>query len=404
MDIIRHGVYNGIKTTVIEDEKQVMSSASLWFGRGYALDDVGSQGLSHFFEHLWAGGDDAYEKAKILEEYGISSNAYTASYLTYYYHIQEPKYLSKSLELLLNNFDQQSVSIETFNREKKIIAQEKQDSMQNIFRATSGALFAGSALGQDVFGDVEKIGYEQYLEYANNHYSREKAHLVIITPDAAMISLDNLGVVNSLSTGSSLDGILSNNVLVQSIEKNVEVVLDWAVLTPFDYIGCAKMALLRTVLGNFWTSVLVRELRAKRGLVYWVNTDYSDYGLALDLAISYTVDKGGVLESLGVVKEAMQKLDEYMTPQDLERYKIAQISASKQYYSGIQALTEFYGFLLAYPEGIVYTPEDYYRNIDQVSYEDIITLMENLLTSKIKSLGIKGDISNADWRLAQDLI
>lgn len=404
MAIIRHGVYNGIKTTVIEDEKQVMSSTSLWFGRGYALDDVGSQGLSHFFEHLWAGGDDTYEKAKILEEYGISSNAYTAAYLTYYYHIQDPKYLSKSLELLLNNFDQKSVSIETFGREKKIIAQEKQDYMQNIFRATSRGLFAGSALGQDVFGDVEKIGYEQYLEYANTHYSRENAHLVIITPDATMIALDNLGVVNSLYTGSGLYGIESNNVLLQSTEQNVEVVLNYSVLTSFDYLGCAKMALLRTVLGNFWTSVLVRELRARRGLVYWVNTDYSDYGLARDLAISYTVDKGGVLESLGVIKETIQKLDDYMTPQDLERYKIAQISASKQYYNSIQALTEFYGFLLGYPEGIVYTLEDYYRNIGQVSYEDILALINSLLASKIKSLGIKGAISDVDWGLAQDLI
>lgn len=43
---LTHGLYKSIKTTLIEDRQQNMSSVSIWFQRGYALDTPDSQGLS----------------------------------------------------------------------------------------------------------------------------------------------------------------------------------------------------------------------------------------------------------------------------------------------------------------------------------------------------------------------
>ena len=404
MSTIKHGIYQGIKTTVIEDKQQIMSSISLWFARGYALDDVNAQGLSHFFEHLWAGGDDEYTKAKTLEEYGISASAYTAAYLTNYSHIQDPAHLISSLQLLLKNFDQESVSQEIFDKEKKIIAQEKQDSETDIERRTFDNLFFGSALAQDVFGDLDNISYEQYIEYAQLHYTKDKAHLVIISPDISAIILEEDDISHSLSTNTLIENISSTNIVLHSSEDNIKGVLNYGLQGSFYYKDCASLALLRTALGNFWTSILLQELRVKRGLIYWVNTDYYDYGGSYNIAITYTINKESLIESLQIISTVLHNFTQYLTIEDIERFKIAQISASKQYYSSIYALNEFYGSLLQYPEGIIYTPDDYYNNIRTTSYDELIALMQRFISSPIKALGIKGNLSEDEWLEAQKYI
>ncbi len=404
MPNIKQGIYQGIKTTVIEDKQQIMSSASLWFARGYALDDVNAQGLSHFFEHLWAGGDDEYNKAKTLEEYGINVNAYTTAYLTYYYHIQEPIHLISSLNLLLSNFDQKPVSRDKFEKEKKIIFQEKKDSETDIERRTFKNLFFGSSLAQDVFGDLDNISYEQYIEYAKLHYTKDKAHLVIISPDISVIILEEYGISHSLSTNTLIENVSSKNIMLDSSEDNIKVVLNYGLLGSFEYKDCASLALLRTALGNFWTSILLQEFRVKRGLIYWVNTDYYDYGGSYNIAITYTINKESLIESLQIISTVLHNFTKYLTIEDIERFKIAQISASKQYYSSIYALNEFYGSLLQYPEGIIYTPDDYYNNIRTTSYDELIALMQRFISSPIKALGIKGNLSEEEWVEAQKYI
>lgn len=404
MPSIKHGIYQGIKTTVIEDKQQIMSSASLWFARGYALDDVNAQGLSHFFEHLWAAGDDEYNKAKTLEEYGISFNAYTTAYLTYYYHIQDPIHLISSLNLLLSNFDQKPVSRYKFEKEKKIIAQEKKDLETDIERRTFNNLFFGSSLAQDVFGNLDNISYEQYIEYTQLHYTKDKAHLVIISPDISVITLEEDGISHSLSTNTLIENVSSKNIMLDSSEDNIKVVLNYGLLGSFEYKDCASLALLRTALGNFWTSILLQELRVKRGLIYWIDTDYYDYGSSYNIVITYTINKESLIESLHIINYVLHNFTQYIAIEDIERFKTSQISASKQYYSSISALTEFYGFLLQYPEGIIYTPDDYYNNIRTTSYDELIALMQRFISSPVKSLGIKGNLSKEEWLEAQKYI
>jgi predicted Zn-dependent peptidase len=404
MPNIKHGIYQGIKTTVIQDKQQIMSSASLWFARGYALDDVNAQGLSHFFEHLWAGGDDEYNKAKTLEEYGINVNAYTTAYLTYYYHIQEPIHLISSLNLLLSNFDQKPVSRDKFEKEKKIIFQEKKDSETDIERRTFKNLFFGSSLAQDVFGDLDNISYEQYIEYSQLHYTKDKAHLVIISPDISVIILEEYGISHSLSTNTLIENVSSKNIMLDSSEDNIKVVLNYGLLGSFEYKDCASLALLRTALGNFWTSILLQELRVKRGLIYWVDTDYYDYGSSYNIVITYTINKESLIESLHIINNVLHNFTQYIAIEDIERFKTSQISASKQYYSSISALTEFYGFLLQYPEGIIYKPDDYYNNIKTTPNDELIALMQRFISSPVKALGIKGDLSEDEWLEAQKYI
>jgi predicted Zn-dependent peptidase len=404
MPNIKHGIYQGIKTTVIEDRQQIMSSASLWFARGYALDDANAQGLSHFFEHLWARVDNEYNKSKNLEEYGINVNAYTTAYLTYYYHIQEPIHLITSLQLLLANFDQVPVSRDKFEKEKKIITQEKQDSETDIERRTFDNLFFGSALAQDVFGDLDNISYEQYIQYAQLHYTKDKAHLVIISSDISLITLEEDDIPHALSTNTIIENISSKNIVLNDLEDNIKVVLNYGLQGFFEYKDCALLALLRTSLGNFWTSILLQELRVKRGLIYWLNTDYYDYGSSYNIAITYTINKESLIESLQIINSVLHNFEQYLTIEDIVRFKTSQISASKQYYSSISALTEFYGYLLQYPEGIIYTPDDYYNNIRTTSYDDVILLMQRFISSPIKALGIKGNLSEDEWLEAQKYI
>jgi predicted Zn-dependent peptidase len=405
MPNIKHGIYQGIKTTVIEDKQQIMSSASLWFARGYALDDANAQGLSHFFEHLWAGGDDEYIKAKTLEEYGINVNAYTTAYLTYYYHIQEPIHLITSLQLLLAHFDQKPVSREAFEKEKNIIAQEKKDSVQEISRVFAKNLYKGSSLAQDVYGDLDNISYEQYIQYAQLHYTKDRAHLVIITPNATEFVLEPANnEIYTLATDSLLSKINPSNTLIPTPDDNIEIMLGYGISGVFKERDGYHVSLLRTVLGNFWTSILIQELRVKKGLVYWVDVSNNYYSNTQSIGIHYKIEKKDLIESLGVIKTVLDNISSYIQEEDINRYKTILTSSAKIYYSDIYALTDFYGSLLAYSEGITYTPEAFYEQVRAISYEEVISLAKQFLSSHIKSLVIKGNLSEEEWVEAQKYI
>jgi len=192
--------------------------------------------------------------------------------------------------------------------------------------------------------------------------------------------------------------------MLNSSEDNIKVVLNYGLLGYFEYKDCASLALLRTALGNFWTSILLQELRVKRGLIYWVDTDYYDYGSSYNIVITYTINKDSLIESLKIINSILHNFTQYITIEDIERFKTSQISASKQYYSSISTLTEFYGFLLQYPEGIIYTPDDYYNNIRTTSHYELIVLMQRFISSPIKALGIKGNLSEEEWLEAQKYI
>ncbi len=405
MPTIKHGIYQGIKTTVIEDRQQIMSSVSLWFARGYALDDVNAQGLSHFFEHLWAGGDDEYTKAKTLEEYGIRANAYTTAYLTYYYHVQELDNLLPSLQLLLNNFDQEPVSREAFEKEKNIIAQEKANDQNNIYKIFTDTLYSNTSLAYNVFGDLDSITYEEYIYYAEKHYTKNQAHLLIITPDINEIILDS--EVNSiepfLSLGA-LESVKSTNRLLPTSDNTLEVLFGYAIPNTINLRTSTAVSILRTTLANFWTSVLLQELRIKNGLVYWIDSYSNVHPNSIDIQIQYKIDKEKLLESLQIIYNSINNLESLITPQDIERYKTIYISDEKTQDGSIYDIQSFYGFQLRYDDGIHLTLEDFYEQVRAISYEEVISLAKQFLSSHIKSLVIKGNLSEEEWIEAQKYI
>lgn len=405
MPNIKHGIYQGIKTTVIEDKQQIMSSASLWFARGYALDDANAQGLSHFFEHLWAGGDDEYTKAKTLEEYGIRANAYTTAYLTYYYHVQESVNLLSSLQLLLNNFDQEPVSQDKFKKEKKIIAQEKANYQDNIHKIFTDTLYANTPLSYDVFGNLETITYEQYIDYAKKHYTKEQSHLLIITPDIKEIILaPEVNCIDSFVSIGALESVKSTNRLLLTSDNTLEILFGYAIPNMISLRTSTILLILRTALANFWTSVLIQELRIKKNLIYWVDAYSTVHPNTVDIQVHYKIDKEKLLESLQIIYNSINNLESLITPQDIERYKTIYISDEKTQDGSIYDIQSFYGFQLRYEDGIHIALEDFYKDVRAISYEEVISLAKQFLSSQIKSLVIKGNLSEDEWLEAQKYI
>lgn len=405
MPNIKHGIYQGIQTIVIEDKQQIMSSTSLWFARGYALDDANAQGLSHFFEHLWAGGDDEYTKAKTLEEYGIRANAYTTAYLTYYYHVQESGNLLSSLQLLLNNFDQEPVSRDKFEKEKNIIAQEKANDQDNIYKIFTDTLYANTPLAYNVFGNLEAITYDQYIDYAQKHYTKEQSHLLIITPDIKDIILDSeVSSIESFLSLGALESVKSTNRLLPTSDNTLEVLFGYAILNTINLRTSTTLSVLRTALANFWTSVLLQELRIKNGLVYWIDSYSTVHPNSIDIQIQYKIDKENLLESLQIIYNSINNLESLITPQDIERYKTIYISDAKTQDGSIYEIQSFYGLQLPYNDGIHITLEDFYKDIRAISYEEVISLAKQFLSSHIKSLVIKGNLSEEEWVEAQKYI
>jgi predicted Zn-dependent peptidase len=242
-----------------------------------------------------------------------------------------------------------------------------------------------------------------YLEYSQKYYSPNTSHLIIISPDTSPISLEE-STISPFPQFPSLPIAQSKNILISDTSTTLEIILGYAL--PYSVSNHTRKvaAVLKTSLANFWTSVLLVELRIKHNFIYWINSYSILYPNSIALTLYYKIERTKLLESLQIIHHAINNLESLITPEDIERYKTIFISDSKAEDNNIYDIQPFYGFQLQYPEGITETPQDYYVEIQSVTYEEVIDLMREFLNSTMKSLVIKGQCSSEEWDMAQKYI
>ena len=304
----------------------------------------------------------------------------------------------------MNNFQQPPVSERIFETEKRIIAQEKQEAKEDIFKLHTDSLYAHTPLAFDVFGDLEKVTYDMYTQYRQKYYNPNQAHLLIISPDTSKIAL-----TPHLDTDFSFDSypeILPhrhNSLMTNNTSESVEVLLGYGLSRLSPQI-LPVGAVLKTALANFWTSVLIYQLRVKHNIIYWIHSYSHFYANLYDISLYYKTDTNTLIKSLQIIQESLQNLEKLITPEDIERYKTMFISDSKTEDSNIYDIQSFYGFQLLSQPGISQTPQNFYAQVQLVSYQQVLDLMQTLLASPIKSLLAKDDLNQAIWQKAQQLI
>lgn len=353
------------------------------------------QGISHFLEHMIVAGSKKYPTKDLLsarlENIGGSFGAYTDSdFLTIDINIADIQDLSVGLEILDEILHSPLFDDKTIENERKAILSEigkkRFNPSQNIFDVSKRIFYQETVLKEPVLGtndSISSITKNDLLESFEQLISRNKP-TVIISGDvtsAEILPLLNLILKNNINKPKIpleiLPIINRKKIEIEKYEgehSNIRVGFRVKFLNPKEE---RISQILATLLANSKSSILVNELRYRRGLVYDLGASVS---FSIDRSI-FTINSStnpkNIQNVLDIIKDEISKVKEKGISQKQLDFLKNKLTKSKRF--GLQTTQQIIDF---HSQNIMINENNPILLDDMMSILEKITLEEVNLTIK----------------------
>jgi len=264
-------------------------------GTGSRYEEPRLNGISHFLEHMFFKGTlrrpTTLDISHELDSYGASYNAFTSEEETGFYIRIAADHFHEALDILIDILFNSKFDENEVKREKGVILEEinmYQDIPQKyVFDLTKKLLYQDTSLGRPTVGDkntVSKFARRDFINYREKYYNPN--NMVIIVS----------GCKNHLNWINEIKNYLDKYPLkrkydyekVISEQKKPEMLLykkntDQAHLTlgfrtfPRRDKRRPILKVLNNLLGETMSSRLFTQVRERRGLAYYIGTDFWDF-------------------------------------------------------------------------------------------------------------------------------
>ena len=182
---------NGMKVIVKEDHRAPVVVSQVWYKVGSSYEHNGTTGLSHALEHMMFKGTKKHppnEFSRIISENGGKENAFTGEDYTAYYQQLEKSRLAISFELEADRMRNIVLPPEEFNKEIKVIMEERRmrtDDNPNalMHEQFNAAAFVNSPYHHPVIGwmnDLEHMTVQDLRKWYQTWYTPNNATLVVV--------------------------------------------------------------------------------------------------------------------------------------------------------------------------------------------------------------------------------
>ena len=290
---------NGVRVLTEHHPYTRATCAGIYACLGTRDEPEDLEGAAHFLEHIVFKGTkkrSAYDIAKELEAVGGELNAFTSRETTCYHATSLKEDLSMSLDVLLDIVSQAQFSKEDVEKEREVILQEIDMSMDlledYIFDLYFEWAYKGHNLGRNILGtekSLEGISRKKLMDFYKNRYAGENL-IVSVAGD-----VDHDQVVEQVQ--KVLKGKLKSNLknkrrkpqqrsFREIIKKSSEQVhlLVGLPSSSFREKHRFEAYIVNSLLGGGMTSRLYQKVREKRGLAYSVYSylhSFTDSGLLM---------------------------------------------------------------------------------------------------------------------------
>lgn len=380
-----------------------------------ALANTGSRyenrteyGIAHFFEHIVFKGTKNYPDAQVLagaiDAIGADFNAFTSKEYTGYYVKSASKHIQKSLDVVSDMLLAPKILQDDIDREKGVIIEEinmyEDTPMRQIGNLFENLVFADSGLGHDILGTkdtVSNITSEDFKRFLKKWYGLSNLVLVVSGDESVVKSEETLTLIkkyfgkksekreeNRVNTKdlSAQEQKISQNKLSVTYKKTEQahLCLGWPGIEREDDRRYA-LTLLSTILGANMSSRLFTEVREKRGLCYYVNSDTDFYNNTGIFGSSAGVDPTRIEEAISVILGEFYGLADGTKPVTNEELKKA-----KDYISGSLVLSledsrsvaQFFGMKQLLSQEIK-SPAEVLEAFEAVTLEEVQAVAKDLL-------------------------
>lgn len=338
MKYTTHILSNGLRVAVCKTDAEV---AYIGVAVGSGSRDEGPEhpGLAHFVEHTIFKGTWKRRSGAIsarMESIGGELNAYTSKEDTILYTSAPKGYAERALELLADIIINSIFPEADVQMEHDVVVEEIKSYLdtpsENVYDLYEEKIFAGNALAHNILGTPESVrqitGYE-CRQFLDRNYTPDNMVVYISAPDdpekivklvekyfgAMTFTLRRPPRVKPKPVKPFSEVIDNNGFQAHTVygaptfSRNDE--RRFALYLLNNYLG-----------GPCMSSILNRELREKRGLVYTVDSfvsSFSDTGL---LSIYLGCDKSNINKCMRIVLRELDHMAQtIMSPRALEKIK-----------------------------------------------------------------------------------
>jgi len=340
---------NGIGVAVIENHQSPVVSARVYVRTGsiHEQEFLGA-GVSHFLEHLVAGGTTSKrteaESRALLDAIGAQSNAYTTRDHTSYYITTSSRFFDEALNMLADWTTNASITQEEFDRELEVIQREMESRWSNpvavLHQTMSETLFKKHPVRHPVIGYREafsKLTRDDVMAYYQRRYVPNNLLVVVAgdvrQSDAVAKVQDAFGNVERRPMPAvALPAEPRQLGLRESVKEMPagQAYLLMAYRTiPLSHPDLYPLDIISFILSHGDSSRLVRSLREEQrlvsGIAAWSHTPGYDAG---EFAVYATLSPDKLPQVKAAVREEVTRFcDELVSDAELRRAKRQKISS-----------------------------------------------------------------------------
>lgn len=182
---------NGLQVLSVDRRSSPTATLQLWYRVGSRNERPGITGVSHIFEHLMFKGTSRYPKGefdRLLQENGMTNNAFTSHDFTAYYEIMAADRLELAMELESDRMQGLLLDPEEFRAELAVIREERRQTREDppfglLSELVDASVFTAHPYHWPVIGwmtDLENITLEDVTRYYRDFYRPNNAVLVAV--------------------------------------------------------------------------------------------------------------------------------------------------------------------------------------------------------------------------------
>lgn len=308
-------------------------------GAGSRDEPEGQQGLAHFVEHTLFKGTRrrrSWHISSRMESIGGELNAYTTKEETMVYTVAPRGYLHRAVELLADVVCDSIFPAAELEREREVVIDEINSYLDSpadaVYDEFEDLLYAGSALGHNILGrpeSVRSLSGEDCRAFIKAHYTPRNMVMYCVADS----SVRQLRAMLERHFGHLDFPTQDSGRQTPVINPTFHTVHDHSRHQAHTLMGCRLFSrhdqrrfalfLLNNYLGGpCMNSLLNRELREKRGLVYAVDSSVALMSDCGAIQIYFGCDREHIGKCSHIVTHAIEELAaKPMKPQLFERIR-----------------------------------------------------------------------------------
>ena len=408
---------NGLRVITEKIDYVKSVSIGIWIKVGSSNENISTNGMSHFIEHMLFKGTKnkkANEIAEFIDNLGGQLNAFTSKECTCYYVKVLDENIDEAIDLLSDMFFNSLFDETDIEKEKSVICEEikmYEDSPEDVVHEKlSKIMFDGSSLSYPILGTIENINTFNKSNITN--YKKEN-YTPFNTVISAAGNFDEEEFIKKLkdkfSTWNSSYKEVNNKEIdykhnIEGINKDLEQL---HICIGSKGIGRHNklyypLLIFNNIFGGTMSSRLFQELRENKGLVYTVYSYVSSYSNC-GLFATYAALMPDYLEkALELIRKEIKDMKNgNISREEFERAK-QQIKGN--YILGLEStssrMTSIGRRELIYDE-IVY-PDQIIDRINKIDYSDVIKVVETLFKENSYSIAYAGNLNK--YNITKDKI